>query len=94
MFCTKVQKKTRPNTNYYWNRLPWEDAGKPKWKRIQFILVTILCLIPVVNIVGAVAAIIVFINKLSAPSWNSTNELVYKRLVFQNIVTDWLMEEV
>lgn len=94
MFCTKVQTKTRKKITDYWSRIPWEDAGKPKWTRLTLILACVVCLIPVVNIILAVVAIIRFCSQLSAPSYDIGTELVYKRLAFKNIVTDWLMEEI
>ena len=94
MFCTKVQTKTRKKTTDYWSNIPWVDAGKPKWTRLILIIAGIVCLIPVVNIVLAIGTIIWFCKQLSAPEWDDGVELVYKRLVFKNIVTDWLMEEI
>lgn len=94
MFCTKVQAKTRKRNTDYWNNVPWVDAGKPKWTRLSLILVCVVCLIPVVNIILAGVAIINFCTQLNSPRWDEGVELIYKRLVFKNIVTDWLMEEI
>ena len=94
MFCTKVQTKTRKRITDYWSSIPWVDAGKPKWKRLTLILACVVCLIPVVNIILAVGAIIRFCSQLSSPSYDVGVELVHERLVFKNIVTDWLMEEI
>lgn len=94
MFCTKVQTKTRKRITDYWSSIPWVDADKPKWNRLTLILACVVCLIPVVNIILAVNTIIWFCNQLKAPSYDMGTELVYKRLVFKNIVTDWLMEEI
>ena len=93
MFCTNVQTKTRKRTSEYWNNIPWVDEGRPKWNRLTIILASIACLIPVLNIILAIFAIVVFCQRLNAPNWDCGSELVYKRLVFKNIVTDWLMEE-
>lgn len=94
IFCTKVQTKTRKRNTEYWENIPWVDAGKPKWTRLILIIAGIACLIPVVNIILSIGAIIRFCNQLSAPRYDHGVELVYKRLVFKNIVTDWLMEEI
>lgn len=94
IFCTKVQTKTRNRNTEYWEKIPWVDAGKPKWTRLILVIAGIVCLIPVVNIILSIGAIIWFCNQLSAPRYDYGVELVYKRLVFKNIVTDWLMEEI
>lgn len=94
IFCTKVQTKTRKRNTDYWSSVPWVIAGKPKWNRLTLILACVVCLIPVVNIIIAVGAIIWFCNQLSSPRSDAGLELVHKRLVFKNIVTDWLMEEI
>ena len=47
-----------------------------------------------VNIIIAAIAIIKFCQQLSAPYWDSGTHLVHKRVVFKNLITDWLMEEV
>lgn len=93
MFCTKVQTKTRKKTCEYWNSVSWVDEGKPKWNRLTIILVSVACLIPVFNMALAIFAIIAFCKRLNAPCWDCGCELVYKRLIFKNKVTDWLMEE-
>ena len=94
IFCTKVQTKTRTRLSEYWCNIPWEDAGKPKWNRLTLIVSGIICLVPVVNILGAILVFIKYCNQLNAPNWDNGRELVYKRIVFKNLVTDWLMEEV
>lgn len=94
MFCTRVQTKTRIRIVDYWSSVPWVDVGKPKWDRFTLIFACVVCLIPVVNIFLSFVAIIWFCNQLSAPRSDYGGELVYKRLIFKNIVTDWLMEEI
>ena len=94
IFGTKVQTKTRQRDSEYWDMVPWVDAGKPKVTRLIIVLAIIACLIPVVNIIIAAIAIIKFCQQLSAPNWECGTHLVHKRVVFKNLITDWLMEEV
>ena len=94
IFGTKVQTKTRSRSNEYWNKVPWVDAGKPIVTRLILVLATIVCLIPIVNIIIAAFVIIKFCQQLPAPDWDCGTHLVHKRIVFKNLITDWLMEEV
>lgn len=94
IFGTKVQTKTRSKNTEYWSKVPWVDAGKPKVTRLHLVLAIIACLIPIVNIIIATIAIIKFCQQLPAPNWDCGTHLVHKRIVFKNLITDWLMEEV
>ena len=47
IFGTKVQTKTRSRNTEYWSKVPWVDAGKPKVTRLNLVLATIACLIPI-----------------------------------------------
>ena len=94
MFCTKVQTKTRKRNTEYWKNIPWVDGERPKWPRLTYLLAFIVSLIPIFNIVIAIVAIIWFINQSKAPDYDEGIELVYTRITFKNIVTDWLMEKV
>lgn len=94
MFCTKVQTKTRKRNTEYWSTVPWIDGERPKLPRLAYLLAFIISLIPVVNIVMAIAAIIWFITQSQAPCYDEGMGLVYTRIMFKNIVTEWLMEEI
>lgn len=94
IFGTKVQTKTRSRNTEYWSKVPWVDAGKPKVTRLNIVLAIIICLIPIVNVLIAIIAIVRFCQQLPAPDWDRGTHLVHERLVFKNLVTDWLMEEV
>lgn len=94
IFCTKKQTKTRTRMSEYWCKVPWVDGDRPKINRLTLILAAIVCLIPILNIILAIVAIIKFCQQLKAPDWDNGTHLVHERLVFKNIITDWLMEEV
>lgn len=94
MFCTKVQTKTRKRNTDYWDNVPWVDGERPKFPRLAYLLAFIISLIPVFNIVMALFAIIWFINQSKAPCYAEGVNLVYTRIMFKNIVTEWLMEEI
>ena len=94
IFGTKVQTKTRSRNSEYWSKVLWVDAGKPKVTRLHLALAIIVCLIPIVNVVIAAVAIIKFCQQLSAPDRDCGTHLIHKRIVFKNLVTDWLMEEI
>lgn len=94
IFGTKVQTKTRSRNTEYWSKVPWVDAGKPKVTRLNLVLATIACLIPIVNIILAIIIIIIFCKQLPAPDWDCGTALVHKRIVLKNPITDWLMEEI
>ena len=94
IFGTKVQTKTRSRNSEYWDKVPWVDAGKPKVTRLIIVFAIITCLIPVVNIITTTFVIIKFCRQLPAPDWDYGTHLVHKRVVFKNLITDWLMEEV
>lgn len=94
MFCTKVQTKTRKRNTEYWYNVPWIDGERPKWPRLTYLLAFIASLIPVLNILIAISAIIWFISQSRAPHYDAGMELVYTRIMFKNIVTEWLMEEI
>lgn len=94
MFCTKVQTKTRKSNLDNWSNAPWIDGKRPKWPRLTYLLAFIVSLIPVVNIIIAISVIIWFIKQSQAPDYATGIELVYTRIMFKNIVTEWLMEEI
>lgn len=94
MFCTKVQTKTRKRNTEYWKSIPWVDGERPKWPRLTYLLAFIVSLIPVLNILIAIAAIIWFIKQSQAPCYDEGLELEYTRIMFKNIVTEWLTEEI
>lgn len=94
IFCTKVQTKTRKRNTDYWNNVPWVDGERPKWPRLTYLLALVVSLIPILNIIMAIAVMIWFIQQCQAPCYDRGMELVYTRIMFKNIVTEWLMEEV
>ena len=94
MFCTKVQTKTRKRNTEYWSDIPWIDGEKPKWPRLTYLLAFIVSLIPVFNIIIAIATITWFIKQSQAPCYAEGVKLVYTRIMFKNIVTEWLMEKI
>ena len=94
MFCTKVQTKTRKRNTECWGSVPWVEGERPKWPRLVYLLAFIVSLIPILNIFIAAAVIMWFINQSKAPYLDSGMELVYTRIMFKNIVTEWLMEEI
>lgn len=94
MFCTKVQTKTRKRNTDYWCNVPWVDGKRPKWPRLAYILAFIVSLIPIFNILITIAVIMWFNIQSKAPNYDEGVGLVHTRIMFKNIVTEWLMEEI
>lgn len=91
MFFSYPQKRVRENTIEHWDHYSWVNDGNerakvPLW---MVIVATIICFIPVINIIVSVIMIIAYCMQLSGNSFNNGWDKVDTRIVLRAPYLMW-----
>lgn len=92
---TIVYEKTRVDEYKHWSKVPWKEAGKPKFPRWYMILSFALSFVPILNIFLLIGIIINYIVvNIYEPGANCTSKLTIRKICIVNKFTNWLFEKV
>ena len=95
LYCSYPEIKVRRTTSSYWKNYEWELEGDrkrhkfPLWVTLVAILI---CLIPVVNVILAFAAIIYYIIQSYSPDDNDGHDLEIHRYILGGKIFDPLQK--
>lgn len=91
MFFSYPQKRKRKSYTAYWNECPWVDSSDkrvpvPVW---MVIIAGLVSIIPVINLILTIAAIIVYCTQYSGTSGSEGYGLEEERMVLRAPYLQW-----